>query len=107
MEYSHDYQILPFSAAFEHGDYGNAYESTDWDSWRYDPDQLDAVAKQLGFKHVCGSTSQAIEAGLALGFFSSYELHEIPEDLQEWVGALRSLNAGLAEAAGIYIGEGE
>lgn len=100
--FSHDYQIEPFSKAFDRGNYASAYESQEWIPWRYEPDQLEIVAERCG---VAGSPSaaQAIEAGLALGFFSSYEDHEIPDDLREWVSALRKLNAKLAEAAGIAL----
>ena len=100
--FSHDFEIEPFSQAFDHGNYASAYESQDWETWRYTPDQLEIVAQQCGVGS-SPSAAQAIEAGLALGFFSSYEDHEISEDLREWVVALRALNAKLADAAGVAI----
>jgi hypothetical protein len=54
-----------YSRGFDRGNYGNAYESTDWDSWN----KRNAAA------------SPAYQAGMMLGFFSSYELHEISDEI--------------------------
>jgi len=67
-----------FSRGFDHGNYGNAYESQDWDSFSEDmetPEGLDPVEYHVG---------------AMLGFFSSYEIHEIEGDYQEEIEALRA-----------------
>jgi hypothetical protein len=71
-----------FSRGFARGNYGNAYESQDWESWYADncdpPDGCEAP--------------EAYAAGCLLGFFSSYEIHEIGDpDVAEAVEALRGV----------------
>jgi len=66
---------------FDKGNYGSAYESTDWDSWYahncIPPENFEDVHSYL--------------AGLILGFFSSYEIHEIPDPIAaEDVAILRA-----------------
>jgi hypothetical protein len=65
------------SRGFDAGNYGNAYESQDWEAWR----------KRLSGK------STYYRAGATLGFFSSYELDEINDlDVRERVAHLRSIH---------------
>jgi hypothetical protein len=57
-----------YSRGWHRGNYGNAYESQDWETWaeRNDYEQR----------------SPACQAGMLLGFFCTYELDEIyDEDL--------------------------
>lgn len=64
-----------FSKGFDRGNYGAAYELQDWDSW---------------YAENCGEESDAYRDGLLLGFFSSFEIHEIGDpDVAECVEALR------------------
>lgn len=65
-----------YSQGYDRGNYGNACESQSWDRWsrknRYD-------------EH-----SEAYREGMLLGFFSSYEPHEISdEEIRDHVAALR------------------
>lgn len=69
-----------FSDGFDHGNYGNAYESQDWGSWYADNCTEPAEAED----------PDAYRAGMLLGFFSSYELHEIPADIADDVEQLRA-----------------
>jgi hypothetical protein len=63
------------SRGFSRGNYGNAYESQDWETWS---ESLDGE-------------SIAYRNGALLGFFSSYELDEIGDEiLSEEVAALRA-----------------
>lgn len=66
-----------FSRGYDAGNYGNAYESQDFASW-YD-------ARNIGNK-----PAEYCE-GAILGFFSSYELHEISDEIaRDDVAALRA-----------------
>ena len=66
-----------FSRGYDRGNYGNAYESGDWETW--------AERNELSER------SQPYQEGMVLGFFSSYELHEISdEDVRDQVEALRA-----------------
>jgi hypothetical protein len=68
-----------FSRGFDRGNYGNAYESQDWQTWfdRQDLSERDQ--------------SDAYCSGMVLGFFSSYELNEIAdEEMCEIVAQLRA-----------------
>lgn len=69
-----------FSSGFDSGNYGNAYESQDWDSW---------------YARNCETPAEydadAYREGLILGFFSSYEISEISDpEHAETVEALRA-----------------
>ena len=69
-----------FSAGFDRGNYGNAYESQDWDSWYADNGEPPE-----------GMERYAYQEGMLLGFFSSYEIEEIADDVQaEAVASLRA-----------------
>lgn len=59
-----------FDRGFDHGNYAAAYETDDVEN---------AIGKAKG----------AEREGVILGFFSSYEIHEVPEDYQDRVRALR------------------
>ena len=70
------------SEGFDHGNYGSAYESEDWDSWYAShgnpPDDCDPVA---------------YAEGCLLGFFSSFEISEISDPVAaEYVSALRTIH---------------
>lgn len=70
-----------FSRGFDHGNYGSAYESQDWESWF--ADNSDSCPE--------GADPQAWAEGCLLGFFSSFEIDEIPDEVvAEEVGALRA-----------------
>ena len=56
-----------FSRGFDRGNYGNAYESQDFGTW-YD-------ANEIGYQ------SAYYTEGAILGFFSSYELNEISDEI--------------------------
>lgn len=65
-----------FSRGFDSGNYGNAYESQYWDTW--------------SARHNFGEhRSEAYNEGLFLGFFSSYELHEVPARHRDRLATLR------------------
>lgn len=72
-----------FSHGFNRGNYGSAYESQDWESWSVD---LNDAADERGDSAHLGSFHE----GALLGFFSSYELDEIPDDMVDDVEALRA-----------------
>ena len=101
-EVSHDFQIVPFSRAYDIGNYGHAYEDKwtgkhdDYRNWR---DSIDASS--YGFTRGCDSA--AFEAGLAWGYFSSFELYEIPASIRDWISVMLThpTNIAIAEAAGI------
>ena len=59
-----------FSRGFDHGNYASAYVTED---------PTDAL----------GETTGDLREGILLGFYSSYELHEISEEYREEVRALR------------------
>ncbi len=67
-----------FQKGFDRGNYGSAYESQDWDTW---------------YCNHCTEFAESDEyrEGMLLGFFSSYEIHEISDDDQaETVHTLRA-----------------
>lgn len=66
-----------FSRGFDRGNYGNAYEPQDWNSWW--ADNCDA------------NSAPEYAEGALLGFFSTYEIHEISDDvIAEAVAELRN-----------------
>lgn len=69
-----------YSRGFDHGNYGNAYETSDWEAFvmgrhAETPEGLDETEYR---------------AGMLLGFFSSYEIHEIPGEVADEVERLRA-----------------
>lgn len=65
-----------YSNGYDRGNYGNAYESGDWEAW----------AERNEFTE----RSKAYRDGMVMGFFSSYELHEIDDEImRDHVEALR------------------
>lgn len=71
-----------FSNGFNAGNYGNAYESQDWDSW-YEEHGPDAEESD---------DPQSYRRGMMLGFFSSYEINEISDlEIAEEVERLRTM----------------
>lgn len=65
-----------YARGFDRGNYGNAYESNDWDTW---------------YANNCGTYPKAYRDGMLLGFFSSYELDEIDDEcVRETVEQLRA-----------------
>lgn len=70
-----------YNIGFHRGNYGNAYETEDWQEF-YEKNQ-DKVAK--------AKDPEAFFNGMLLGFFSTYEIHEIGDsELAEQVSYLRS-----------------
>lgn len=70
-----------FSRGFDRGNYGNAYESQDWESWYAENCETPAEYDRTEY-----------QAGMLLGFFSSYEVHEISdESIAEEVAHLRQM----------------
>ena len=66
-----------FSRGYDRGNYGNAYESGDWETWS-ERNEFD-------------ERSTPYREGMLLGYFSTYELHEISdEDVRDQVAALRA-----------------
>lgn len=63
---------MDHSRGFDAGNYAAAYESETFD------------------EEAIEGKSAAFAAGYMLGFFSSYEAHEVPEEHQERVAALRA-----------------
>jgi hypothetical protein len=77
---------LSYSRGFDRGNYGNAYESTDWDSW-----YAEQCAEIPTDSDGTPLDRDAYQAGMLLGFFASYELDEIADDMvAEQVAALRA-----------------
>lgn len=71
-----------YHRGFDRGNYGSAYESENWDTWK------DQRANKM--PNLRGLNAEYYEAGLMLGFFSSFELHEIGDEfVREQVAALR------------------
>ena len=73
-----------FSRGFDHGNFGNAYESTDYEEWIESVDLAEAAEDIEGFDE------SEFRAGLMLGFFSSYEIHEIESDFADEIEVLRA-----------------
>lgn len=73
-------KTLAFSQGFDRGNYGSAYESQDWDSWY--AAQCDNIPTN--------ADRDDYQAGMLLGFFSSYEIFEIG-DYAEEVDSLRAV----------------
>ncbi len=70
-------EMTDFSRGFDAGNYGNAYESTDFTAW-YDERDI-------------GNRSPSYIEGAILGFFSTYELDEISDDVaRDDVASLRA-----------------
>ncbi len=67
------------SRGFDAGNYGNAYESVLWIRW-------------CRMRNMRPDSNTWYARGCLLGFFSSYELHEVPSTLRERVAALRALH---------------
>lgn len=68
-----------FSRGFDRGNYGNAYESQDWDSW-YAKNCIPKTAPYTDDAHELTTPERdAMRDGMLLGFFSSYELDEIED----------------------------
>ncbi len=93
-QYSHDLELLPLRQGWDRGNYGAAYESEDFGAW---------ISVQTIPKEFAGSpsASSAYQAGMAIGFFSSFEDHEIEAEWRDYVLALYYLNKSRLEAAGI------
>lgn len=66
---------LAYNRAWHRGNYGNGYESEDWESWYA---ENCVVPSEFRTPLV---VSLAYRAGLLLGFFAGYEIHEIPNEL--------------------------
>jgi hypothetical protein len=71
----HDYHDK--SHGFDAGNYAAAYETEDY---------------EVAANRIAGKVSKTYMQAHMLGFFSSYELHEIPEEWRDEVERLRSLN---------------
>lgn len=67
-----DKMKFSFSRGFDHGKYQNAYVSEHLDETSYEK-----------------LNGEFFKAGFLLGFYSSYELHEVPEEWQEQVAVYR------------------
>jgi hypothetical protein len=93
-EFSYDFELTPLSRGFDRGNFGNAYENEDYDTWR--PQQKIPV-EYVGSPSACS----AYEAGMFLGFYSSYEDHEIPDHHRDHVIAVHGLNLDMLKACGI------
>ena len=70
-----DTDKLNLSRGFDHGNYANAYETEDYEQALEDPRIENAPPLFL--------------TGMLLGFFSSYEIHEVPNEYQEDLIAAR------------------
>lgn len=69
---------LQLSHGFDRGNYANAYETTDYETF------LNNLPEDESFvKH-------HYRIGCLLGFFSSYEIHEVPYEYQEMVETARN-----------------
>lgn len=68
-----------YSRGFDRGNYGSQYEGQDWESWSE--------------KNRYEERSAAYREGMLMGFFSSYELHEVPdEELRHELSVLRAIH---------------
>ena len=68
---------MDYSRGFDRGNYGNAYESQDWEAW----------SETNGFD----DRSVAYRQGMLVGFFSTYAISEIGDEmLAEYVATLRA-----------------
>ena len=66
------------SRGFDAGNYANAYTSTDLqDAWEAECDEAEENDDYDRVK------SEAFHGAFVIGFFGSYELHEIPEDARD------------------------
>lgn len=84
--YGHD---ETFTRAMDRGDYASAYETETLDEDA--PGEAYALARTQG-DIPKGASAQEYCAGYVLGFFGSYELHEIPDDWRDEVETLRAEN---------------
>lgn len=70
-----------YNNGFHHGNYGNSYETEDWQEF-YEKNQSRAAEAK---------DAEAYLNGMMLGFFATYEIHEIGDsELAERVAYLRS-----------------
>jgi len=82
--------LLALSQGFDRGNYGNAYESQDYDAW---------IARQETPARFKGRYAQAYRAGMLIGFFSSYEDSEIPEsELDRFLQTYAEMQPVMVEA---------
>ena len=73
-------QSESFQRGYDRGNYGAAYESQDFESW------------EVTQKPSKGLDPEDFRAGMLVGFFSSYEDCEIPEEYRDEVTAIRGEN---------------
>lgn len=73
-----DKEYRNFNNGFTQGDYASAYKTTDYDVF------LDKLPGNASF--VC----HHFRMGCLLGFFNTYELHEIPSEWRDTVELARS-----------------
>ena len=67
---------------YDRGNYGAAYESEDWESWREENAPPEGLTSEQRADY---------EAGMLLGFFSSFEVYEIGDpDVADQVEHLRT-----------------
>jgi len=83
-------QLEAFSRGFDHGNFANAYETEDCDVML----QSAKIPKKHG---------KEFTEGAILGFFLSYELHEIPGEYVDEVERLRNVCAEISDHAGVAI----
>ena len=89
-----DRQSLAFIRGYSAGNYANAYDTTDWHEWSEDKDGIEVTSGEgiPGVGTRCDVANQMFWDGALLGFFSSYELHEIADEaLRDQVRYLRAL----------------
>lgn len=80
MSNDHHAQVdVTLSRGFDAGNYGNAYENEDWQAWL----ERKRAKKQPKAAKPAPELVEAWEAAAILGFFGSYELHEIPDSARD------------------------
>lgn len=73
-----------YARGFDRGNFGGAYESENWQQWS----ERNHYAKH----------SKPYQDGMLMGFFSSYEAHEIADlDIRDQVEALRGTFGAIVE----------
>lgn len=93
------------SQGFSAGNFGNAYHSEDlMTAWGLLRDETPSTRAEWDIGDE-PDPERPFDAGYVLGFFGSYETHEVPSEHRDLLGNAHGLWAAVATAAGIAVPE--
>lgn len=79
-----------FTRAMDRGNYANAYETETLTDGAIDADRERAISTGAISTGAYIADPAQYRAGYVLGFFASYETHEVPADWQDEIATLRA-----------------